>query len=164
MFHGVTDDIERDGSIMENKRLPVNTKGQKMLTIGDRLREERERLGMTQTEFGALAGVTKATQINYETGRRAPDAGYLAAVAGVGLDVQFVVIGQRVQDANESSRHIALLSEAWEALEQHYQSTGTKLTPEKKRQAAEALYKICLERGGLQANRDIVSVLAAMSA
>jgi transcriptional regulator with XRE-family HTH domain len=65
------------------------------LNIGDRLREERERLGLNQPEFGAIAGVSKTTQFNYEKGDRSPDAEYLAAIAGVGVDVMYVLTGTR---------------------------------------------------------------------
>ena len=65
------------------------------MAIGGRLKEERSRLGYSQTDFGALAGIGKTTQINYEKGSGSPDANYLAAVAKVGLDVLYVVTGQR---------------------------------------------------------------------
>ncbi|WP_334046567.1 helix-turn-helix transcriptional regulator [Burkholderia cepacia] len=63
--------------------------------IGERLKEERGRLEMNQTQFAAIAGVGKTTQINYESGNRLPDAGYLASLAKIGLDVQYVVTGVR---------------------------------------------------------------------
>lgn len=63
--------------------------------IGDRLKEERERLGFSQTEFSAVAGASKNTQYNYEKGDRSPDAVYLAAVAGKGVDILYVVTGER---------------------------------------------------------------------
>ena len=64
--------------------------------IGDRLKEERERLGFNQTEFAAKAGASKNSQYNYEKGERSPDAGYLAAVAEQGVDVFYVVTGNRL--------------------------------------------------------------------
>lgn len=63
--------------------------------IGDRLKEERQRLGLNQSDFAALAQVTKNSQLNYEKGERSPDAVYLAAVAGAGVDVLYVVTGER---------------------------------------------------------------------
>lgn len=66
-----------------------------MLTIGARLKEERVRLGKTQTDFAALASVGKTTQINYESGSRSPDAEYLAAVATAGADVLYILTGDR---------------------------------------------------------------------
>lgn len=66
-----------------------------MSTTGDRLKEERQRLGLNQTEFGAVAGVQKQAQLKYEKGERSPDADYLAAVAQAGADVQYIVTGVR---------------------------------------------------------------------
>lgn len=76
------------------------------LLIGDRLREERERLGMSQLEFCAIAEVTRKTLFGYETGVRAPDAGALASWAKRGLDVLYVVTGERSNVA--STRHLAV--------------------------------------------------------
>jgi transcriptional regulator with XRE-family HTH domain len=67
-----------------------------LLNIGERLREERIRLGFNQADFAAFAGVAKTSQFNYEKGDRSPDAVYLAAVAEKGVDVLYVVIGQRM--------------------------------------------------------------------
>ncbi|WP_313103766.1 helix-turn-helix domain-containing protein [Stutzerimonas nitrititolerans] len=69
--------------------------------LGDRLKEERERLGMSQTEFAFVAGVSKNSQFNYEKGERNPDAAYLEAVASVGVDVLYVLTGIR-SGLNES--------------------------------------------------------------
>ena len=63
--------------------------------ISERLREERERLGKTQPEFGALAGVKKQAQLRYEKGERSPDAAYLSAAASSGVDVLYVLTGRR---------------------------------------------------------------------
>lgn len=65
------------------------------MTIGERLKEERSRLGLSQTDLGAAGGVGKTTQINYEKGTGTPDARYLAAVEVLGVDVLYVVTGQR---------------------------------------------------------------------
>ncbi|WP_312481062.1 helix-turn-helix domain-containing protein [Stutzerimonas nitrititolerans] len=65
------------------------------LPIGERLKEERERLGENQTDFAALAGVTRKTLFGYETAERMPPADALAAWAESGLDVAYVVLGQR---------------------------------------------------------------------
>ncbi|WP_162961855.1 helix-turn-helix domain-containing protein, partial [Pseudomonas aeruginosa] len=47
------------------------------MTIGERLKEERQRLGMSQTELAEQCGVSKNTQLAYEKGERSPDAAYL---------------------------------------------------------------------------------------
>lgn len=66
-----------------------------MVSIGDRLREERVRLGLTQPQIGEVGGVTKKTQMLYESGERAPDANYLSAIAAHGADVRYVLTGER---------------------------------------------------------------------
>ena len=65
------------------------------MTIGERLKEERSRLGLSQTDLGAAGSVGKTTQINYEKGTGTPDAKYLAAVEALGVDVLYVVTGER---------------------------------------------------------------------
>lgn len=62
-----------------------------MSTFGDRLREERKRLGLSQTEFAKAAGVHLNTQSRYEKGEREPDTAYLSALAGIGVDVGYIV-------------------------------------------------------------------------
>lgn len=65
-----------------------------MISIGTRLRSERERLGMNQTEFSAVAKVVRRTQSSYETDERSPDAAYLAAIAEAGADVLYILTGR----------------------------------------------------------------------
>jgi transcriptional regulator with XRE-family HTH domain len=72
------------------------------MTIGERLKEERLRLGLSQTELGAAGGKGKTTQINYEKGAGSPDAEFLAAAAEKGVDVLYVVTGRRTPEASSS--------------------------------------------------------------
>lgn len=69
------------------------------LSIGDRLREERERLGYSQSAIGAVGGVKKLAQLKYEQGERFPGADYLAAVAKIGVDTLYIITGERSIDA-----------------------------------------------------------------
>lgn len=64
-----------------------------MKGIGLRLREERERLGLTQRAFGDIGGVEPNAQGKYESGERTPRADYLAAVAARGVDALYVLSG-----------------------------------------------------------------------
>ncbi|NMY95614.1 helix-turn-helix domain-containing protein [Pseudomonas proteolytica] len=72
------------------------------MNIGERLKEERVRLGFNQAEFAAFAGVAKTSQFNYEKGERSPDADYLAAVSAQGVDILYVVTGERKRQAADS--------------------------------------------------------------
>lgn len=67
-----------------------------MESIGQRLKEIRENLGMNQTVFGAIGGVGQKAQINYEKGERSPSAEYLANLSKVPtVDIQYIVTGNR---------------------------------------------------------------------
>lgn len=68
-----------------------------MCAIGERLKEERERLGFNQEQMGAIGGVNRNSQSKYEKGDRHPDSTYLAAVASAGVDVLYVLTGTRSQ-------------------------------------------------------------------
>lgn len=63
--------------------------------IGERLKIERQRLGIAPTEFAVLCGVSRTTQFNYEAGDRAPDAEYLQKAHEHCVDVQYVITGQQ---------------------------------------------------------------------
>lgn len=66
-----------------------------LATIGGRLKFERERLGFNQTDFAALASVSKAAQISWEKSAAYPNATCLADFAQAGVDVLFVVTGRK---------------------------------------------------------------------
>lgn len=135
-----------------------------MSTFGERLRKERVRIGLSQDEMALAGQVHRQSQSNYERDSRRPDSAYLEAVAAHGVDVLYVVTGERQVDHPDILTRLKLLSDAWQVLEEHYQRTGRSPTPEKKRQAAEALYQLSVERGGLQGNQDMVAILASMAA
>ncbi|GLH44491.1 transcriptional regulator [Pseudomonas atacamensis] len=63
--------------------------------VGERLREERERLGMSQTDFGVLLGVSRGTQKNYELGASSLDLRYVTALEEKGVDAAYVLTGRR---------------------------------------------------------------------
>lgn len=64
-----------------------------MSGIGSRLRQERERLGLSQKAFGVIGGVEANAQGKYENGDRALKADYLSRVAERGVDVLYVLTG-----------------------------------------------------------------------
>lgn len=66
-----------------------------MYSIGERLREERDRLNMNQTDFGVLGGVSRNSQYKYECNEIAPDADYLSRLITASVDVLYVLTGSR---------------------------------------------------------------------
>ncbi len=85
------------------------------MTIGLRLREERERLGFTQVEFAELTGTTKKSQIDYEKDTTQPRAGYLASIAAVGADIGYIVTGVRTVGVEMTSAQMKLLGDFGDA-------------------------------------------------
>ncbi len=78
------------------------------MTIGDRLREERERLGFSQPAFAGLAETTKKSQIDYEKGVTFPKANYLEVIAKVGADIQYIVTGVRAANKLDPAEQLFL--------------------------------------------------------
>lgn len=110
------------------------------IDIGSRLREERERLDMSQSDFAAWGDASKRSQIEWEKGSQVPNAEFLAKVGAKGVDVQYVLTGVRGVSVAQVEQDLARLSDAWETLELALEATGRTLTPAKKRKAADALY------------------------
>ena len=85
------------------------------MPIGKRLREERERLGMSQPAFAAVVGTTKQTLFSWESGKTAPDGFQLAAFATAGADVLYILTGQRSQPL-EPAQELPRQEQEWLAL------------------------------------------------
>lgn len=67
------------------------------MSFGERLAEERKRLGLRQADFAALVGTDVPKQSLYETGRRELRADYLARLADARVDIIYVLTGQRAE-------------------------------------------------------------------
>lgn len=66
-----------------------------MSSIGERLRLERERLGCSQEQFAQTFNVSRRTQGAWERGDQFPNAEVLSLASGLGVDVMYVLTGQR---------------------------------------------------------------------
>lgn len=103
--------------------------------IGNRLREERERLGLTQPVFAELAGAKKRTLIDWEKDVSSPTAVQLAQLAAAGADVLYILTGQRSQPvppAQELPRQeqewLALYRNSSEEVRAALKAAGNELT------------------------------------
>jgi transcriptional regulator with XRE-family HTH domain len=65
------------------------------MSLRDRLREVREEMGLSQTEFAEIAGVLKNSQSHYERGLRTPNTEYLEKIAAAGADIVYILTGIR---------------------------------------------------------------------
>lgn len=63
------------------------------MSIGSRLREERERLGVSQAELAERTGISRVTLGRYETDKREPGTGFLEAIGRLGLRAEYILTG-----------------------------------------------------------------------
>jgi len=80
------------------------------MSIGTRLKEERERLGLSQAALGAIGDFGKTTVIAWERGTAFPNALFLSDIAEIGADIQYIVTGVRQGGGiGEAAVHQAVL-------------------------------------------------------
>ena len=78
-----------------------------IVEFGARLREERERLGLNQTEMGEAGGVNRSSQSLYERGVSPCSIDYLFMVDRAGADLQYLFTGVRGGvDLSERESHL----------------------------------------------------------
>lgn len=71
-----------------------------LIEIGQRIKSERQRLGLTAIKIydAPTIGIAQTTYKNYETGERDMPASLLAKLWDIGFDVMYVLTGQRLED------------------------------------------------------------------
>lgn len=108
------------------------------MSVGQRLRQERERLGLSQEALGQAGGVLKRSVIYYERDDRSPDAKFFAAVAEAGVDVAYVITGVRTVPATDAlpPRERTLLEKYRETDEEGQRSIERSAMLEAQRQAS----------------------------
>lgn len=78
------------------------------MAIGERLREERKRLKMTQAVFAQLGGIGVSSLKLYEGNEIDPGSLFLSTIAAEGVDVQYVITGNRSTNALASDEQVLL--------------------------------------------------------
>ena len=97
-----------------------------MHSIGERLKEERKRLNLSQTELCELTGITRKTLFSYETGERSPNVLFLSALFDHDFDVDYILKGE--QDILRPSL-MKKIQKAAESAFQMVNSTDIAVTP-----------------------------------
>ncbi|WP_025872454.1 helix-turn-helix domain-containing protein [Methylobacillus glycogenes] len=101
--------------------------------FGKRLKSERKRLGLTQTDFGDKAGVQRFTQYQYEAEVNSPSVRYLASILEIGVDLTFLLFGVRVDHMALPSKEMQMIErKVFDLLDQNEKTLGESLTPEKR--------------------------------
>jgi len=87
--------------------------------IGDRLREARGRQALKQSDLAATGGISRATQVSYETGATEPTTAYLRQVQASGIDIPFVLFGHSNEETNTVFGGNSSID--WQRLQQAYE-------------------------------------------
>jgi len=70
------------------------------MNLGNRLKQERQRLRLTQAELAAIGGVEPNALMHYEHGSRQPRADFLAALDMIGVDLLYVITGTTIPESS----------------------------------------------------------------
>jgi transcriptional regulator with XRE-family HTH domain len=77
--------------------------------LGARLREERNRLGLSQPKLAEAVGVSKNTVIAWEKGTTSPNAVQLSGLSVLKFDVLYILTGQYAGPARLAPDEAALV-------------------------------------------------------
>lgn len=91
----VTDAQKKKNDVQFSEHHSDRRAAVKPRTFGQRLRYERDRLGLSQADFAERGGVRRTTQHIYESDTRVPDLNYLERVQEAGADLAYLVLGER---------------------------------------------------------------------
>ena len=89
---------------------------------GDRLRQERSRLGLSQKDFAALFGKKNMAVMRYEKGERVMGQNDLEALHVAGVDVYYLITGEHIQPDLLSDDAKELLK-LWDSVEPSQKDT-----------------------------------------
>lgn len=89
---------------------------------GDRIRIERSRLGLSQSEFASLIDKQKMAVFRYEKGERVMGQDDLEALNKAGVDVYYLITGERNQP-NLLSDDAKEMLKLWDSVEPSQRDT-----------------------------------------
>lgn len=98
------------------------------------------RLGITQPKVAEAGGVSKTTVIGYESGAHLPDALFLSRVRELGMDVGYVVTGERAVVKAGTDFDWDLLEVLLEVVESFEDRRQRALSPKGKARIIRILY------------------------
>lgn len=107
----------------EKNNIELLNQSSKILSFDEihiRLKQERERLMLTQEAFGEHAQAKKRTVADWESGKSSPTAVQLNLLSLIGVDVQFVVSGVRSVDISST------LTDAEEQIIETFRNSNTE--------------------------------------
>ena len=110
--------------------------------VGERLKIERKRLGLSQDAFATEGGVQRTTVSQYERGDRLPTLDFLFKCSSIGLDVSFVIFRKRnLGNNSEIQLKESELARIFSLVDEHARDSRDRLLERQYRQ--ELLSQLC---------------------
>lgn len=105
--------------------------------IGQRLLEERGRLGLTQQALADAIGAPRVSFVKYEAGQSSPAAETLVALESAGVDVRYVLTGLRQAPSGVDRERFR---RAFQEVERQVKTNREKLSTDERLSLAWRLY------------------------
>jgi len=132
--------------------------------FGQRLREERKRLGLSQQQLAEIAGCQRLAQLQYENDSSVPTIRYLNAIAVAGVDLSYLVLGIRFGNTSLSSEQLQRVEDkVFELIEECAKSQPDgKLSPDSHKMLFKLFrgYLTQVELGQLPAEFDPLALIS----
>ncbi|WP_426080390.1 hypothetical protein [Herbaspirillum huttiense] len=131
--------------------------------FGQRLREERERLEMSQTQFGEIGGIGRLAQRQYESETTSPTIRYMTAIERAGVDINYVLFGAKTSLKTLTASELDRIEERayrWVEAVAERRPDG-KLDSTSRRFLCQVIQKLLIqiEQGALPADTDVASLI-----
>jgi transcriptional regulator with XRE-family HTH domain len=107
----------------------------------DRIRQERIRLGLAQSQLALAGNISKATQVAYESDLHVPSLEYLNAIGTLGIDTVFVLTGSFRGQFVEGEFDWDLLGNILDAIVNWSEEQNRQIPPEKLHDLIRMLYR-----------------------
>ena len=115
----------------------------RIFEFGTRLRQERERLGMSPHDFAMLGEVNRVTQMRYEAEANSPTVEYMHKIGRHGVNTHFILTGMQAEDT-VLLKDFEAFSKAIDLIDQLAKSHNFTPSPEFRGRAILRVYKqIC---------------------
>lgn len=98
--------------------------------LGRRLRQERDRLSLTQDQVASAIGVSKGTYYTYEKDMYTPSIDSLSKLAELGMDLYFILFGTPLESVYAPALPLDVFHRARQSIKEHVLRQGGKIDAE----------------------------------
>jgi transcriptional regulator with XRE-family HTH domain len=98
--------------------------------LGRRLRQERDRLSLTQDQVSSAIGVSKGTYYTYEKDLYAPSVDSLSKLSELGMDLYFILFGTPIESVYAPALPLDVFHRARQSIKEHVVRQGGKIDAE----------------------------------